>query len=135
MTEFNKEEFVADYVAAVKKNDTGATQEVLARLTFDQGFDQRIELVNEILAQLREEEGNYDTHVEFLNKQVALLEIAKEEESKNSTSEDAKDASSSADEATQDVAADTGANAAEHSSEDAVDGNALTEEEKEGKSE
>lgn len=133
---FNKEEFIKDYIEAVRKNDTEEMQQVLSRLTADQNWDTRKELVEGIVAGVKELEGDYAIHLEFLSKQLELIEAAKKAE-EDSSSEDAKD-TSKAEEATQDVAADTGADEAvdcttEKSAESG--GYAPATDEKEGKSE
>lgn len=100
---FDKEGFIADYVEAVRTNDTVRQQEVLARLEPEHNWDFRKELVEGILADLKELEGDYSTHTEFLDNQLVLIEEEKNKEDSNNkeAKEDTK-----AEEATVDVAAD-----------------------------
>jgi len=144
---FNKEDFIKDYIEAVRKNNTQEMQDVLSRLTEEQTWDDRKELVEGIIAGVKELEGDHSVHQEFLSNQLQLIEVAKMEDQrkKDSTSEEAKD-ESKAEEATQDVAADTSADEAEGERTEAEasaateteaesGGYAPAEEEKEGKSE
>lgn len=139
---FNKEDFINDYVEAVRKNNTQEMQNVLSRLTEEQTWDDRKELVEGIIAGVKELEGDHSVHQEFLSNQLQLIEVAKMEEQrkKDSASEEAKD-EAKAEEVTKDVSADTSADEAgtnsENTPEDTAesDGYAPAEEEKEGKSE
>lgn len=134
---FNKEDFIKDYIEAVRKNNTQEMQDVLSRLTEEQTWDDRKELVEGIIAGVKELEGDYSVHQEFLSNQLQLIEVAKMEEQrkKDSTTEEAKE-EPKAEEATQDVAAagsaeEAGTNS-ENTPEDTAesDGEAPTEEEK-----
>ena len=139
---FNKEDFIKDYIEAVRKNNTQEMQDVLSRLTEEQTWDDRKELVEGIITGVKELEGDHSVHQEFLSNQLQLIEVAKMEEQrkKDSTAEEAKE-EPKAEEVTQDVAADGSAEEAgtnsENTPEDTAesDGYAPAEEEKEGKSE
>ena len=129
---FNKEDFINDYVEAVRKNNTQEMQDVLSRLTEEQTWDDRKELVEGIIAGVKELEGDHSVHQEFLSNQLQLIEVAKMEEQrkKDSTAEEAKE-EPEAEEATQDVAADGSAEEAKVDAPEASeDGEAPTEEEK-----
>lgn len=147
---FNKEDFIKDYIEAVRKNNTQEMQDVLSRLTEEQTWDDRKELVEGIIAGVKELEGDHSVHQEFLSNQLQLIEVAKMEEQrkKDSTAEEAKDTAQSAgevadateepkaEEVTQDVAADGSAEEAKVDAPEASeDGEAPTEEEKTEKSE
>lgn len=72
---FNKENFVTDYVEAVRTNNTEKMNEVLERLTPEQDMNTRKELITDILSEVEKLEGDYSSHVEFLNAQLTLIDV------------------------------------------------------------
>lgn len=128
---FDKEGFIADFVEAIKTEDTEKQQEVLNRLSDSEDKDLRVELIKEIITKLEEAEGDYSNYVEELNKQIELLNLVEAiaSQEKDSAGEEAKD-NTKAEEVTQDVAADTSADEAKDDAPEASeDGEAPAKEE------
>lgn len=121
---FNEEEFIANFIEAVKNNDNVKIRE-LSDSVKDATSADRLKYMDKIVAGLKEEEGVDEETVNALSQLTEALRL----NVKNSTSEEAKD-NTEAKEVTQDVAADTGAEATE-----AEEGEAPAEEEKAEKSE
>lgn len=134
---FDKDGFIADYIEATRTNDSEKKTEVLSRLTIDEDFDFRKELVNGIIAGLKEKDEDYAVEIEFLQKQLQLLDAAKqlEQQHEDSAGAEGKEKSEPG-EVTQDVAADTSADEAKTEVSEADSGGyAPAKEEEEGKSE
>lgn len=125
---FNKEEFVKEFIEAAVAEDNDKMQE-LAKQTQELGFETRIDVLEKVIEGVKDLDGQEEL-TKGLEGTLQIMRLAEEVKNseENSTGEEAKD-ESKAEEATQDVAADTSAPIAEDSSV-VEEGDAPAEEEK-----
>lgn len=131
----DNKEFVSKFVEAAKANDE-ETMKTLAQSVSESSVQDRVDLLEELNAELKKTEANEEVRA-GLEATLSMLRLAQDAaESEDSAGEEAKADEVKAEEVTQDVAADTSADEAKVDAPEAKsDGEAPAKEEKAEKSE